>query len=131
MGTGEGSSGYPKIAKWGFGMAPLSKTMRERYDRAVRTVSLFLAGEIPPRSVELEEVSELKGMFNRSIKKDQWDWFTVYERLGHPPRKQMAYFVSKLAELRKSLKEKDDERTQSIKDELANNNLKQSLNQWQ
>ncbi|MBA2782127.1 MAG: cold shock domain-containing protein [Rubrobacteraceae bacterium] len=131
MGTGAGSSGHPKIPKWGFGMAPLSKTMAQRYDSAVRTVSLFLAGEMPPSSVELEAVSELKGMFNRSLKKDQWDWFTVYEKLGHPPRKQMAYFVSKLTELRKVLKEQDVDRAASLRDELAKNNLGQILARWQ
>jgi Meiotically up-regulated gene 113 len=123
-------SGYPRIAKWGFGMSPISKTMEERYATAVRTVSLFLADEISPETLELEAISELKGMFNRCLRKDQWDWFTVYERLGHPPREQMKYFVFKLVELRKSLKEQDVERANSIKNELAGTNFKDFLAQW-
>jgi cold shock CspA family protein len=131
MDTGVGGSRHPKIPKWGFGMAPISKTMGERYDNAVRIVSLFLSGDMPPSSVGLEEVSELKGMFNRSLKKDQWDWFTVYEKLGHPPRKRMAYFVSKLTELRKVLKSGDVDRAASLKDELEKNDLNMILTHWQ
>ncbi len=30
------------------------------------------------------DLSEAKGMFNRCIRKDQWDWLTVYSALGRP-----------------------------------------------
>src|SRR5947209_1493555 len=111
-------------------MSPISKTMEKRYTTALRTVSLFLADEFPSNAVTLEAISELKGMFNRCLRKDQWDWFTVYERLGHPPRKQMQYFVFKLVELRKSLKDQDVERANSIKNELVSANFKHFLTQW-
>ena len=131
METEASNSKYPKVPKWGFGMAPLSKTMRERYDTAVRTLLLFMADEIPSSEVQLEAISELKGMFNRCLKKDQWDWFTVYEKLGHPPRNSMKFFVHKLVELRQGLKVKDLEGASSLKKELANSNLCHFLSQWQ
>lgn len=131
MGAEANSFRGPKIPKWGFGMAPLSKTMSGRYDSAVDTLSLFLADQIPPSKIELETISEVKGMFNRCLRKDQWDWFTVYEKLGHPPRKQMMYFVSQLVELRKSLKDEDVERANILKKELAASNLPRFLTQWQ
>lgn len=118
------------IAKWGFGMAPLSKTMRERYDNAVRGLTLFLQGEICVDEIRLETLSEVKGMFNRSIKKDQWDWFTVYERLGYPPKGEMQYFVSRLVELRRSIRDLEPEKVKTIKNELVHSTLPYYLDCW-
>jgi cold shock CspA family protein len=124
------TSGHRKIAKWGFGMAPLSETMRERYDNAVNAITRFLRDEITASEVGLDAISELKGMFSRSLRKDQWDWFTVYEQLGHPPRKEMRYFVSKLVELRKSLRDGESELAEAIKHNLVSGTLLHYLDQW-
>ena len=124
------NSGHRRIAKWGFGMAPLSETMRKRYDNAVNTITRFLRDEVTASEVGLDAISELKGMFNRSLRKDQWDWFTVYEQLGHPPRKEMLYFVSKLVELRKNLRDGESELAEAIKHDLARGTLLHYLDQW-
>lgn len=118
------------IAKWGFGMAPLSDTMRERYDNAVRTLIFFLRAEIIASEVELNSVSELKGMFNRSLRKDQWDWFTVYEQLGHPPRGEMHYFVSELTNLRINLRDRDAESIERTRNDLLSSTLLHYLDCW-
>jgi cold shock CspA family protein len=118
------------IAKWGFGMAPLSDTMRERYDNAVRTLIFFLRAEIIASEVELNSVSELKGMFNRSLRKDQWDWFTVYEQLGHPPRGEMHYFVSKLINLRISLGDRNVESVERTRNDLFSSTILHYLDCW-
>ena len=73
------------VKKWGFGMAPISSRMRERYDGAVQSVNDFIEGKLKPGEVHPESFSELKGMLNRCVRQDQWDWFTVYSEFGRPP----------------------------------------------
>ena len=111
-------------------MSDLSETMRIRFDTAVDIVSLFLNSKIAPHEVKLEAISELKGMFNRSLRKDQWNWFTVYDRLGCPPKNEMNHIVFKLVQLRKSLKEHDFEQALSIRQNLVHSTLPTYLNQW-
>lgn len=120
----------PTIPKYGFGMSDLSETMRRRFDSAVEIISLFLENEISPDEIQLDAVSELKGMFNRSLRKDQWNWFTVYDRLGYPPQRDMRFIVSRLVQLRKNLKEDEYEQALSIRSELVNSTLPTWLNNW-
>ncbi len=118
------------IHKYGFGMSDLSVTMRKRFDNAVNIVSLFLSDGISPDDVDLEAISELKGMFNRSLRKDQWNWFTVYDRLGCPPRSEMNSIVSLLVKLRESLKERDFEQALLIREAMIKGTLPTYLSQW-
>lgn len=111
-------------------MSDLSETMKRRFDSAVDNVSLFLKNEISPNEVKLDAVSELKGMFNRSLRKDQWNWFTVYDRLGHPPQRDMRFIVSRLVLLRKCLKENEYEQALSIRSELVHSTLPTWLSNW-
>ena len=98
-----------KIAKWGFGMAPISSRMRERYDTAVQCILDLLDGSTLLPETDLEQVSELKGMFNRCVKQDQWDWFTVYSELGEPSISEMRSVVRLLGDLRKALARNENE----------------------
>ena len=118
------------IHKYGFGMSDLSVTMRRRFDSAVNIISLFLRDRVSPDEVDLDAISELKGMFNRSLRKDQWNWFTVYDRLGCPPRSEMNSIVSLLVKLRESLKERDFEQALLIREDLVNGTLSTYLSQW-
>ena len=46
-----------------------------------------------------DALSEIKGLFNRIQRQDQWDWFTVFEQFGCPGRiksKNIAYNISEL-----------------------------------
>ena len=69
-------------------------------------------------------------MFNRSLRKDQWNWFTVYDRLGGPPRDEMNSIVSRLVKLRESLKEHDFQQALLIRDDLVNGTLPTYLSNW-
>ena len=84
------------IAKWGFGMAPISERMQARYDAAVQTALDLMDGNLIFDEVNLDAISELKGMFNRCIRQDQWDWFSVFTELGTPPYHNMSKIVSAL-----------------------------------
>jgi len=89
------------IAKWGFGMAPISQRMRQRYDDAVQQLCDMVAGNLSIQEVVPEFLSEAKGMMNRCVREDQWDWHTVFSELGSPPRRVLRQIVSHLVSLRR------------------------------
>jgi hypothetical protein len=91
------------IPKWGFGMAPISARMQGRYDLAVDALLSFFEGYLSLSELDPDLVSELKGMFNRCIRKDQWDWFSVYSQFGEPTQPQLHRIVPLLYALRKNL----------------------------
>jgi hypothetical protein len=72
-------------AKWGFGNAPLKNSHREKTEAAIHTVIQILR-DMPdsPEIEQLEAISHVKGQFTRTIKQDQWDWYTVWSLLGRP-----------------------------------------------
>ena len=115
------------IPKWGFGMAPISQTMMKRYLAAIDPFITYLgtgsgaADHIP----DLEAMSELKGMFNRCLKQDQWDWFSVYQQFGFPDRQVMRTIVGELAALR--IKVKNSEDTKPMRLKLQRSNLLQYI----
>ena len=69
-------------AKWGFGMAPLKSITDLKNKQALRKVKKFVIGEdIVEFDTLPENISLVKGLFNRVIKQDQWDWCTLTIRL--------------------------------------------------
>jgi hypothetical protein len=95
-------------AKWGFGNAPLKDNHIAKAEVAIHAVTLMLES-LPesPTAEQLEAISHVKGQFTRTVKQDQWDWFTVWARLGRPSR-QPANMISKtLGDLRSALKAGD------------------------
>ena len=91
--------------KWGFGMAPISARMQNRYDCAVESVIGYI--ENVDMVINIEDISELKGMFNRCVRQDQWDWFSVHHRFGFPPLPVMRKIVQQLIEFRKAFVSQD------------------------
>lgn len=114
------TSNEPKerIAKWGFGMAPISNTMRERYDRAVRATIAVLENDQQLTEVDIDTLSELKGMFNRSVRQDQWDWNSVHTELGLPSAFHCREIAKCLAQLRVAVKMGDDSLYSECKSQL-------------
>lgn len=117
--------------KWGFGMAPISARMRKRYDAAVQSVLRLLYGHVHAQEIPLDDISEVKGMFNRSIKQDQWDWFSVSTELGSPPLVHMREIVRGLTNLRVSIKEDNGEAMEVAKQVLLDNNVLQYLHSYE
>lgn len=59
-------------------MAPLKPITDLKNKQALREVKKFVIGEdIVDFDTLPENISLVKGLFNRVIKQDQWDWFTV------------------------------------------------------
>ncbi len=119
------------VAKWGFGMAPISSRMRERYDAAVSDVSKLMNGqEVESQSV-LESLSELKGMFNRYIRKDQWDYAMVGEELGNPPARHARLIANDLLKLRRALIADDIDSAEQAKQGLHENSILKYLENYE
>ena len=84
-------------------MAKISPRMRTRYDKAVQGVLNLVDRRIGALDIDPNDISEVKGMFNRCIRQDQWDWFSVYSELGRPPERLLRVLASQLTELRHSV----------------------------
>ncbi len=83
-------------------MAPISLNMRRRYDDAIQHLSDILNKSITIEEVNPDLLSEFKGMVNRCIREDQWDWFSVHAEFGHPPKSQLKRIIPCVISLRKS-----------------------------
>ena len=120
-----------RVAKWGFGMAPISETMRLRYDAAVRTALLVLEQDVPIEDVDFDDLSELKGMFNRCVRQDQWDWNSVHAELGLPPAFHARGIANALTNMRNASKSTDHELFAASKLELVSLNALLYLHTYQ
>lgn len=119
------------IAKWGFGMAPISPRMRKRYDDAVQHLIDVLMGNLTIREVKPDLLSEAKGMINRCVREDQWDWFTVFAELGAPPRRTLRKIVSQLIPLRRAAIGNDETAFARCLQSLISTNVLQLLHVYQ
>lgn len=100
------------IQKWGFGMAPLKPNTEYKYKKAAYTVFQILTcdNDYKNKKTEIiaEDVSNFKGMVNRCVRQDQWDWFTVYTRFGEPKTGKLRFIPNLLTDLRKSILSVDE-----------------------
>ncbi|MGA9526830.1 MAG: GIY-YIG nuclease family protein [Terriglobales bacterium] len=95
--------------KWGFGMAPPKPaTQRERSVACSSILNLLNRSEQPNASQEvLAHLSIAKGLFNRIVREDQWDWFTVSAQLGYPSRGLAHSIAFELSNLRSAIRYAD------------------------
>ena len=112
-------------------MAPILERMQSRYDVAVQATLDLMDGNLTFDEANLEAISELKGMFNRCIRQDQWDWFSVYTELGTPPYNNVSKIVRALSELRHAIVEKDTSSFEHAKLTLINSNFLYCLAKYQ
>lgn len=106
------------ITKWGFGMAPFKPATEQRYSACLAALLGFVTGQIDPEDLTLDAVSEVKGLANRCVRQDQWDWFTVHARFGNPSVTHLRKIATTLAQLRSSLQEGDVEATKRLRTRL-------------
>ena len=89
-------------------MSPPKKHTVALRQKAVRLVLETLSAAVPTESDSLADaISEVKGLFNRSRKKDQWDWFVVWEQLGLPELERLRRIVDDLVVLRRAVLNND------------------------
>ena len=99
--------------KWGFGMAPLKQKTEYKYKKATYTVLKILSRN-QENEIDLDDISTFKGMVNRCIRQDQWDWFTVYTKFGEPDPTQMRPIPNFLTELRNAFKTSNKDKIEKI-----------------
>ena len=81
-----------------FGKWDIRPNLREDYLRIISAIYKT------PDIVKHEDISVLKGMANRCLRHDQWDWFTTYTYLGMPDVSVLKNFVSDAIAVRDELK---------------------------
>lgn len=87
--------------KWGFGMAPPKSHTQKKRLKAAALVTSMVSSEstLPLTPIAADAISEVKGLFNRVAREDQWDWFTVRGQLGYPSpslAKEIGYELANL-----------------------------------
>lgn len=106
-----------------FGKADLH-TLKDRHLEAADHIAwLVLTETTTADAVNLDYVSHAKGLLSRCVKKDQWDWYTVYDLLGKPPEKRLHQGRQALSQLRDAAKEGDDEKVSQFVNQLRTTNL--------
>ena len=111
-------------------MAPISDKMRNRYDYAVETGLAAVGEDCSPDQVDPDGLSELKGMFNRSIRQDQWDWFSVHTELDRPTPSDMRRIVAWLTEMLRAVLALDEAKFEATKVRLQRANLLHMLQEY-
>lgn len=92
--------------KWGFGMAPVKPAEQAKRLSACEVVLEVLDSLQRPSSDDTSfqsALSEMKGLFNRVARQDQWDWFTVSRQLGYPSGRIASVIADGIAQLRKAV----------------------------
>lgn len=87
-----------------FGFRDISDRMRPRYRKTAETLLDWLSNKEQSVPNDIESLlSEAKGIANRCVKKDQWDWFDVYVGLGRPALTDLRQVVRLLSEIRRTI----------------------------
>jgi hypothetical protein len=79
--------------------------MRPRYVQALSTVLDLIYDRVTASEELAGSVSELKGMFNRCVRKDQADWYSVYKVLDCPTLDLAARLAYELKVLARALRD--------------------------
>lgn len=82
-----------------FGKFSISQKIADRYVRILKKLY------DNPETLVDDDISCLKGMCNRCLKKDQWDWLTTYKYLGYPVHPVLREFVADAVVQRDQLRE--------------------------
>lgn len=116
------------VQKWGFGMAPIKSDVQNSRLLAAKAVVQLLTGSERTSSRDaLDALSIIKGLYSRSFRQDQWDWFTVWSQLGRPGQKNSAIIARNLKLLRDALSKGDAEGVLAARAKLQEHGLARSL----
>ncbi|KPI26564.1 helicase containing protein [Actinobacteria bacterium OV320] len=91
--------------KWGFGLAPIKPDVQRGRVEAAKTVLATILQGHNAALGRLDDLSTVKGLFTRTYKKDQWDWFTVCAQLSYPSYKEARQASGTLQHLRQCLRD--------------------------
>lgn len=109
-----------------FGFLPISDRMRPRYVASLRHVAAALNAEGVSHA-NADHISEVKGMFSRSVRRDQWDWRAVHVALDEPPRARASQLARILGEVATALRLGSDAAAEAGLELLRREELSQVL----
>jgi T5orf172 domain len=92
--------------KWGFGMAPPKAETQAKRLQAAEIVTAFLDSDIRGERLPAA-LSEVKGLFSRIGRQDQWDWFATSRTLGYPSARMTNLVANAIGRLRRALVDDD------------------------
>jgi T5orf172 domain len=104
--------------KWGFGMAPVKPGTQHQRDLAAAALLSLLEACGCPHPSAADCIPEVKGLFSRSWRQDQWDWFTVWTQLGRPGRNRCRTIAGDLGEFRRAILGQDADRVETRRKQL-------------
>ncbi|MEH0577023.1 AAA family ATPase [Streptomyces sp. B21-108] len=110
------------------GRQPISAKMAERYLAALGVFDELTADGVAPPENGRERLSELKGMANRVLRRDQADWVDVRRVLGSPDRQRLNLLRDLAAETNRALKD-DSLDVSRLRENLARTGWSPSLAQ--
>lgn len=104
-----------EVKKWGFGAAPFKPETYNKNKTAIKCVLYFIDKQTIKKNVDIcNEIGIVKGLFNRIIRQDQWDWFTTYMYFDYPSYKDCSNVVKLLSNLRTAIKNGSMEEAKNI-----------------
>lgn len=113
------------ISKWAFGMAPFKKETHSQTLAAIEVMERFLKNEDSPSDAVLVSIGKVKGMFNRIIRQDQWDWMTTAAYMNFPSRKESRNTVATLNDLKTKIQMENSITTLICKERLIQFGIEQ------
>jgi hypothetical protein len=112
-----------QVSDSNFGFLPISDRMRPRYVTSLRRLAALLKGECELNQGDADVLSEVKGMFSRCARRDQWDWRAVHLALGEPTRAVAREFATNLGKITAALREGDIKSAMSHLEPLRSSKL--------
>lgn len=104
-----------EVKKWGFGAAPFKSEAYKKNKAAIKFVLSFIDKQSVEKNVDIcNEISIVKGLFNRIIRQDQWDWFTTYMYFDYPSYKECSEIVRLLSNLRTAINNANMEEAKNV-----------------
>jgi hypothetical protein len=106
-----------------FGRYSITDGMRAKYVRGLRALQSILSDPPNLTTIQPDDLSEVKGMLNRCVRQDQWDWLTVYRILGLPTFHLLRLTVALLGEIARALRRGDAKQAHALIGQLSGSEL--------
>jgi hypothetical protein len=90
-----------------FGFLPISDRMRPRYVASLSRLAVLIEDQDDVNDTDAEIISEVKGMFSRCARRDQWDWYAVSNALGELSRVEARRIATFLGEISTAIRRGD------------------------
>ncbi len=111
-------TGFVLLTDNTFGFLPISNRMFPRYLKAIDHISNIFLRNLRIKDIDLSQLSELKGMFGRCVKRDQHDWVAVLNLFGDPHLSILKEARYLCTQLRILIKDNDEIRGNTLLAEL-------------